>query len=83
MPKPLRLPNASEQALLDGLNLRLLTDPEDKQRWDELVIERHYLLIRPQDKLHLAPLSPALSPLVPRGARGKTRRAVLADNFKL
>ena len=37
MPKPLRLPNASEQALLDGLNLRLLTDPEDKQRWDELV----------------------------------------------
>lgn len=43
MPKPLRLPNASEQAVLDGLNLRLLTGPEDKQRWDELVIEHHYL----------------------------------------
>jgi hypothetical protein len=43
MSKPLRLPNASEQALLDGLNLRLLTDPEDKQCWDELVIEHHYL----------------------------------------
>jgi len=43
MPKPLRLPNASEQAVLDGLNLRLLTDPEDKQRWDELVTEHHYL----------------------------------------
>ncbi len=43
MPKPLRLPNANEQAVLDGLNLRLLTDPEDKQRWDELVIEHHYL----------------------------------------
>jgi hypothetical protein len=43
MPKPLRLPNASEQAVLDGLNLRLLTDPENKRRWDELVIEHHYL----------------------------------------
>ena len=43
MPKPLRLPNASEQALLDGLNLRPLTDAEDRQRWDELVIEHHYL----------------------------------------
>ena len=43
MPKPLRLPNASEQAVLDGLNLRLLTEPEDKHRWDELVVERHYL----------------------------------------
>jgi len=43
MSKPLRLPNASEQAVLDGLNLRLLTEPEDKQRWDEQVIEHHYL----------------------------------------
>src|SRR5271157_1077994 len=43
MPKPLRLPNASEQAVLDGLNLRLLTEPDDKQRWDELVIAHHYL----------------------------------------
>ncbi len=43
MPKPLRLPNASEQAVLDGLNLRRLTQPEDKERWDQLVVERHYL----------------------------------------
>jgi len=43
MPKPLRLPNASEQAVLDALNLRRLTDPEDKERWDQLVVERHYL----------------------------------------
>jgi hypothetical protein len=43
MAKPLRLPNASEQAVLDGLKLRLLTEAEDKQRWDELVIEHHYL----------------------------------------
>ncbi len=43
MPKPLRLPNANEQAVLDGLSLRLLPEPQDKQRWDELVIEHHYL----------------------------------------
>ena len=43
MPKPLRLPNASEQAVLDGLSLCLLTEPEDKERWDQLVAERHYL----------------------------------------
>lgn len=43
MPKPLRLPNASEQAVLDGLDLRRLTEPEDKERWDRLVVERHYL----------------------------------------
>jgi len=43
MPKPLRLPNTSEQAVLDGLSLRLLTEADDKQRWDQLVIERHYL----------------------------------------
>ena len=43
MPKPLRLPNAQEQAVLEGLSLRLLTEPEDKQRWDQLVIEHHYL----------------------------------------
>jgi hypothetical protein len=43
MPKPLRLPNTSEQAVLDGLSLRLVTEPDEKERWDELVIERHYL----------------------------------------
>jgi hypothetical protein len=43
MPKPLRLPNASEQAVMDGLDLRLLTEPDDMHRWDELVIKCHYL----------------------------------------
>jgi hypothetical protein len=43
MPKPLRLPNAREQAVLDDLTLRLLTEPQDKEHWDELVIEHHYL----------------------------------------
>ena len=43
MSKPLRLPDASEQAVLDGLTIRLLPDREDKSRWDQLVVERHYL----------------------------------------
>lgn len=43
MPKPLRLPNTSEQAVLEGLSLRLLDHADDKERWDKLVIERHYL----------------------------------------
>jgi hypothetical protein len=42
MPKPLRLPVADEQALLDGLKVRLI-EPEEKSRWDELIIEHHYL----------------------------------------
>ena len=29
--------------MLEGLSLRLVTEPEDKQRWDQLVIEHHYL----------------------------------------
>ena len=29
--------------MLEGLDLRLLTGPEEKRRWDELVIEHHYL----------------------------------------
>ena len=43
MPKPLRLLNAKEQTVLEGLDLRLLTEPADKQHWDQLVIEHHYL----------------------------------------
>src|SRR6266581_1552963 len=42
MAKPLRLPNASEQALLNELTLRLI-EPSEKPRWDQLVIEHHYL----------------------------------------
>jgi len=43
MPKPLRLPDAKEQAVLEALSLRLLTEAEDKQHWDQLVVEHHYL----------------------------------------
>lgn len=42
MPKPLRLPEASEQAVLDGLIVELIR-PQDKPRWDELIRQRHYL----------------------------------------
>ena len=43
MPKPLRLPNAKEQAVLDDLEVALVTEAQDKSRWDQLVIEQHYL----------------------------------------
>lgn len=42
MAKPLRLPNATEQAVLDGLIVRLIV-PTEQPRWDELVTQRHYL----------------------------------------
>ena len=42
MAKPLRLPAASEQALLDGLVVQLI-EPQEKPRWDQLVVEHHYL----------------------------------------
>lgn len=42
MAKPLRLPNATEQAVLDGLIVRLIA-PTEQARWDQWVSERHYL----------------------------------------
>jgi hypothetical protein len=42
MAKPLRLPNAQEQAVLDQLVVRLIT-PEERPRWNELVSTHHYL----------------------------------------
>ena len=42
MPKPLRLPEASEPALLDELSVQLI-EPQEKPRWDQLIIEHHYL----------------------------------------
>jgi hypothetical protein len=42
MAHPLRLPNASEQAVLDGLSVRLILSGE-QPRWDELLRTRHYL----------------------------------------
>lgn len=42
MAKPLQLLGASEQAVLQGLKLRLI-EPEEKSRWDRLITEEHYL----------------------------------------
>lgn len=42
MPQPNRMPDCQEQAVLDGLSLRLI-EPSEKERWDQLVTERHYL----------------------------------------
>lgn len=42
MAKPIRLPNATEQAVLDGLTVRLIESPE-QARWDELICRKHYL----------------------------------------
>ena len=42
MAKPWRLPNATEQAVLDGLIVRSIR-PTEQARWDQLVVQRHYL----------------------------------------
>jgi hypothetical protein len=42
MAKPIRLPNAQEQAVLDQLVVRPIT-PEERPRWNELVSTHHYL----------------------------------------
>lgn len=42
MPKPLRLPNASEQQVLDGVTLRLV-GPQEAARAKELIVQHHYL----------------------------------------
>jgi len=42
MTKPFRLPNADEQAVLDGLEVRLIS-PEEQPRWEQEVSEHHYL----------------------------------------
>ena len=42
MAKPIRLPNATEQAVLDGLTVRLI-EPTEQARWDELICREHYL----------------------------------------
>jgi hypothetical protein len=42
MARPLRLPNVAEQAVLDGLVVRLIVAGE-QQRWDQQITERHYL----------------------------------------
>ena len=42
MARPLRLPNVAEQAVLDGLNVRLIV-PEEESRWNQEITQRHYL----------------------------------------
>ncbi len=42
MARPLRLPNVAEQAVLDGLVVRLIA-PEEEPRWDHEITQRHYL----------------------------------------
>jgi len=42
MPMPLRLPNASEQQVLNHLQVRLITQQE-QPGWDALVCSQHYL----------------------------------------
>jgi hypothetical protein len=42
MAKPIRLPNETEQAVLDGLTVRL-TEPSEQARWDGLIEQEHYL----------------------------------------
>jgi hypothetical protein len=42
MAKPLRLPEASEQTVLDELVVQLI-EPAQKPRWDQLIVEHHYL----------------------------------------
>jgi hypothetical protein len=43
MAKPLRLPGVEEQRVLDGLEIQLLLDGELQQRWNQLIVEQHYL----------------------------------------
>jgi hypothetical protein len=42
MAKSIRLPNTTEQAVLDGLILRLI-EPSEQARWDALIAAHHYL----------------------------------------
>jgi hypothetical protein len=43
MAKPLRLPGIEEQRVLDGLEIQLLLERDQKDRWNQLVIAEHYL----------------------------------------
>jgi hypothetical protein len=43
MAKPLRLPGIEEQRVLDALEVHLLLDPQEQERWNQCVLEGHYL----------------------------------------
>src|SRR6266478_2836668 len=42
MPKSFRLPEASEQRVLDELMVEII-EPQNKPRWEQLVVQHHYL----------------------------------------
>lgn len=43
MAKPLRLPGVQEQEVLDGLEMHLLLEAEQQERWNQFIIQQHYL----------------------------------------
>src|SRR6266481_2767254 len=43
MPKPLRLPDIAEQQVLDELEIELVVENPKRERWNQLVVEQHYL----------------------------------------
>ncbi len=43
MPKPLRLPDIEEQQVLDELEIELVLEDPKRDRWNQLVVEQHYL----------------------------------------
>jgi len=43
MPKPLRLPDIEEQQVLDELEIELVLENPKRDRWNQLVVEQHYL----------------------------------------
>jgi hypothetical protein len=43
MAKPLRLPGVEEQRVLDELEVQLLLDGPQEERWNQLIVEQHYL----------------------------------------
>jgi hypothetical protein len=43
MAKSLRLPGIEEQGVLDGLEIQLLLEREQRDRWNQLIMEEHYL----------------------------------------
>jgi len=43
MAKPLRLPGIEEQRVLDGLEIHLLLERKDQERWNQSIVQGHYL----------------------------------------
>jgi len=43
MAKPLRLPGIEEQRLVNGLEIELVLEAGQRERWNQLVVEQHYL----------------------------------------